>query len=305
MSASQPRGRHVLREGALDGVAADAILARASGENFPVAQRLLPRRVRGHLMAIYGFARLADHLGDEVSDGGSTAFAGDRLALLDVLEADLDAVFEGTPRHSLLRDLVSTVRACGLPREPFQRLIEANRQDQRVHRYASWEELRGYCALSADPVGHLVLGVFGVATPERLEASDAICTALQLVEHAQDVAEDRRAGRVYLPACALEAEGCPERDLDAASASPALRRVIAAVAERAAQDLRQGEPLVGSLSGSARLAVAGFVAGGFAAVDSLHRVGFDVLSATPRTRRRDVVRHALAVLARSLGSQTL
>jgi len=280
----------------VDAVPLEALLARASGENFPVALRILPRQARRHLMAIYGFARLADELGD-----AGHAPAGERLRLLDVLEADLDAVFDGTPRHALLRNLVPTVRACRLPREPFRRLLEANRQDQRVRHYASWEELRRYCALSADPVGHLVLCVFGVATPERLEASDAVCTALQLVEHGQDVAEDRRAGRVYLPTEELEAQGCPETDLDAASASPALRRVLGVLAARAAQGLRQGDALVASLHGSARLAVAGFVGGGWAARDALQRVDFDVLPGAPQPRRRDVLRHALSVLAHSRG----
>ena len=121
------------------------------------------------------------------------------LAALDWLEGELERTYAGAARHPLLVRLQGTVRECALPREPFLRLIEANRVDQRVARYDTWEQLLGYCHLSADPVGELVLGVFGAATPERVALSDRICTALQLAEHWQDVAEDLRAGRIYLP----------------------------------------------------------------------------------------------------------
>ena len=143
------------------------------------------------MLAVYGFARLVDELGDSAP--------GDRLAALDWLEGELALAFDGTPEHPLMRRLALTVRECALPREPFARLIEANRVDQRVSRYETWEQLRGYCALSADPVGEIVLAIFGKATPARVALSDSICTALQLAEHCQDVAEDFAAGRVYLP----------------------------------------------------------------------------------------------------------
>src|SRR5207302_9548273 len=132
---------------------AEAVMARARSENFPVASRMLPRAARSHLLAVYGFARLVDELGD--------ALAGDRLAALDWLEEDLDRAFSGRAEHPLLVRLQATLRECALPREPFARLIEANRVDQRVARYETWEQLRGYCALSADPVGELVLRIFG------------------------------------------------------------------------------------------------------------------------------------------------
>src|SRR5437867_1401823 len=148
------------------GPAPAEVMARAQGENFPVASRLLPRRVRAHLLAIYGFARLVDELGD--------AAPGDRMAALDWLEAELDRAFEGSAQHPLLVRLQRTLRDCALPREPFARLIDANRIDQRVERYDTWEQLRGYCALSANPVGELVLRVLGAATPERIALSDSI-----------------------------------------------------------------------------------------------------------------------------------
>src|SRR6185437_8951793 len=190
----------LLADAAPTAPSASEVMARAEGENFPVASRMLPRRVRAHMLAVYGFARLVDELGDSAS--------GDRLAALDWLAQELERAYDGTAEHPLMRRLAVTVRECSLPREPFQRLIEANRVDQRVKRYESWEQLRGYCALSADPVGEIVLGVFGAATPERIALSDSICTALQLAEHCQDVAEDFIAGRVYLPLEDLERFGC-------------------------------------------------------------------------------------------------
>jgi squalene synthase HpnC len=250
-----------------------------------VALRLLPGRLRRDLMALYGFARLADQIGD--------AHPGDRLHALDALEADLERAFAGNARHPLLRDLTPVLHARKLSREPFARLIEANRRDQRVARYATWAELLDYCTLSANPVGELVLHLAGAATPERLAWSDAVCSALQVIEHSQDVREDCEAGRVYLPGEWLAAEGCPEADLVKAPASPALRRVLARMAGRARALLRSADPLVPSLRGPARLAVAGFVAGGHASLDALEADGFDVVSASVRPARGRVARRAL------------
>jgi squalene synthase HpnC len=257
-----------------------------------VALRLLPGRLRRELLALYGFARLADQIGD-----AHPGDRGDRLGALDALEADLDRAFTGGAQHPLLRELTPLLRRCGLPREPFARLIEANRRDQQVSCYASWAELLDYCTLSANPVGELVLHLAGAATPERLAWSDAICTALQLIEHSQDVREDCEAGRVYLPAELLAEEGCPEADLCKAPASPALRRVLARVAGRARALLRSGEPLVPSLHGASRLAVASFAAGGHAALDALEASAFDVTGAAVRPARARLARRALGVWA--------
>lgn len=266
-----------------------ALLEKARRENFPVALRLLRRAQRRHLLAIYGFARLADELGDEAG--------GDRLALLDELERELDRVYSGSPRHPLMQRLAPTVHELALPDAPFRRLIEANRRDQRVRRYPTFEALRGYCELSATPVGHLVLHVFGAATPDRIDLSDRICTALQLAEHWQDVAEDLARGRVYLPAEDLTRFACTEDHLRAAVACPAVRELMYFEVERARSLLRAGAPLLDALAGRARLAVAGFIAGGHAALDGIGRCGYDVLGRTPRTRRRDVARHLLRLVS--------
>jgi squalene synthase HpnC len=254
--------------------AADAVMARARTENFPVASRVLPREVRADLLALYGFARLVDELGDSA--------AGDRLGALDWLELELDRAFEGRAEHPLLARLQPTLSRHALPREPFVRLIEANRLDQRVSRYETWAQLRAYCALSADPVGELVLRVLGEATAERIALSDSICTALQLTEHCQDVAEDRARGRVYLPGEDLERFGCRIEELAAPHAGLALREVLAFEVARARRLLDEGAPLIGELHGRAKLAVAGFLAGGRAALDAIEAAGYDVLPGPPR-----------------------
>jgi squalene synthase HpnC len=261
-----------------------AVMARRHGENFPVALRLLPGAMRGHLLALYGFARLVDDAGDEVR--------GDRLALLDALDRGLDRLFAGSdPGHPLLRRLALSVRACDLPEVPLRRLVEANRRDQRVARYERYEDLLDYCRDSADPVGRLVLQIFGAATPERLARSDAICSALQLVEHWHDVAEDFGRGRIYLPLEDLRRFGCRESDLGVARATPALRRCLEFEVARTRELLVAGAPLVDSLQGWARLAVAGFAAGGHAALDAVAVRDFDVLASPPRTRRTRWLRH--------------
>jgi squalene synthase HpnC len=253
------------------------VMARAQGENFPVGSRVLARRQRAHLLAVYGFARLVDELGDSAP--------GDRLAALDWLEGELAAAYEGNAEHALLRRLGETVRACALPREPFQRLIEANRTDQRVSRYQTWEQLRAYCALSADPVGEIVLGVFGAATPGRVALSDRICTALQLAEHCQDVAEDYAAGRVYLPLEDLARFGCEIQQIAegiaVGRAGEPLRAVLAFEVARGRELLDAGAPLIDQLAGRQRLAVAAFVAGGRAAFEAIERARFDVLAGPP------------------------
>jgi squalene synthase HpnC len=254
--------------------APDAVRRRARSENFSVASVVLGRRTRRHLLAVYDFARFVDELGDSL--------AGDRLAALDEAEAEVDRAFAGEPRTALFREIAETIRACGLRREPFVRLIDANRRDQLQHDYASWADLVSYCELSANPVGELVLGVFGVDTPERIRLSDDVCTALQVIEHVQDVREDALAGRIYMPREDREVFGVADADLRAAHVSSSLRALLEHECARATDLLGSGVPLVRSLSGRARLAVAGYVAGGRATLRAIERVGFDVLAAPPR-----------------------
>jgi squalene synthase HpnC len=280
---------------------AEEVVANAPGENFPVALRLLPARHRRHLTNLYFFARLTDDLGDEARDTGSDTVADTgadtapdtgadvtalRLRLLDELAADVDRIYSAqTPQSPVMLVMAETVRECGVPAQPLHDLIEANRQDQRVTRYPVYADLERYCELSANPVGQIVLYIFGVATPERIALSDNICTALQLAEHWQDVAEDLGNGRIYLPGEDLERFGCTEADLAAPAVSEAVRQLMIFETDRASRQLDQGAPLVGTLRGAARLAVAGYLAGGRAALAAIRRQRYDVLTGTPRGRK--------------------
>jgi squalene synthase HpnC len=252
-------------------------MAQARAENFPVASLILPRRVRSHLLALYGFARLVDDAGDEAE--------GDRLALLDELEADLERVWGGTPRNPLIARLKPTVAACALEIEPFRSLIEANRRDQVVERYETFDQLLGYCALSASTIGELVLRIFGLATPERLELSGKICMALQLTEHWQDVAEDYTRGRIYLPQEDLRRFGVGEDDLGAAHAGAQVRALMEFEVERTRRLLDDGAPLARTLPRRYGFAVAAFAAGGRSALKAIERAGYDVLSPHKRAGR--------------------
>ncbi|RGC68589.1 All-trans-phytoene synthase [Micromonospora sp. MW-13] len=266
-------------------------------ENFPVAMRVLPARYRRHLVALYGYARHVDDLGDEPLDGGL-----DRLAALDHVEAELRSLYAGADvHHPVLRALAPTVAECRLPLDTLVRLIEANRVDQHVTRYATFEQLVGYCTLSANPVGELVLHVFGQATPAAVALSDRICTALQLVEHLQDVAEDHRRGRVYLPAADLERFEVTEADLARPSAGRQLRELIGFEAERARAWLDAGAPLVSALHGWGRRAVGGYLAGGRATLDALAAADHDPLAVTVRPRRRRILGNWLAATVRGAG----
>jgi squalene synthase HpnC len=260
----------------------------AAGENFVVASRFLPRRQRSHLMAAYGYARLVDDIGDES--------AGDRLAELDWVEAELDRAFAGSATHPVLVRLQATIAACRLERQPFVDLIEANRRDQTVKRYATWDDLIGYCALSANPIGRIVLAIFESATAERIAWSDDICSGLQVVEHLQDVGEDIANGRVYLPAEVLDRFGCTAEALTQPVAAPPLRAAVAEVAGRARSLLAAGVPLARSLRGRKRWAVAGFCAGGLAVLDAIAEAGNDVLGNRIRPARAATLRGAVTIL---------
>ncbi|MTE21742.1 squalene synthase HpnC [Streptomyces sp. TRM43335] len=301
------------------GAEARAVLDKAARENFPVAPRFLPRAWRDDLMALYGCVRLLDDIGDgDLAPGDRDAESlgvppggpDDRAALLDAFEADLGRVFraaagrgadgEESPRHPLLRALVPTVRRHALSPDPFLALVEANRRDQKVRRYGTWEELLGYCELSANPIGRLVLAVTGTTTPERVRRSDAVCTALQITEHLQDVAEDLTLrDRVYLPAEDLERFRVTEDDLAAPTANASVRALVAREAERAHELLNEGVPLVASVPGMLKVLLAGFVGGGRAALRAVRSARYDVLASTPRPTRTGVLREAAVVLGRA------
>ncbi|MGH3033934.1 MAG: squalene synthase HpnC [Gaiellaceae bacterium] len=265
-------------------LAAERIDARARGENFPVASLLAPRWARPHLRAIYGFARLVDNLGDEAE--------GDRGALLDELEREL----EGPPRTEMMRRLHATIGARSLPLEPFRRLIEANRIDQLRSRYETWGDVREYCTYSADPVGRLVLGVYGrLGEAELVAMSDSVCTGLQLVNFLQDPPRDLALGRVYLPQEDLRRFGVRDEEL-AGPLTDRIARLLRFEATRAGELLLRGLPLADTLGGRPGLSVALYARGGLAALEALERAGWDVFAARPAPTRWTFARLALLEL---------
>lgn len=268
-----------------------AVMAKAGAENFPVAARFLPADVRRDLMAVYGFARLVDDIGDELP--------GDRLAALDWVEAELARALVGEPAHPILAGAAAAIGRHRLPVALFGDLVAANRLDQEEVAYATFHDLVAYCRLSAVPVGRLVLGVLGAVRPDRVRWSDDVCTALQVLEHLQDVVEDLAAGRCYLPEADLAACGTSRAgvaaDVAAGRASPATAAAVALEVRRSVDLLRAGPPLAGSLAGRAALAVAGFTAGGLATADAIRGAGHDVIAHRCRPARRRVLWHAVRI----------
>src|SRR5438034_2666105 len=279
-----------------------SVAARARTENFPVASVLSPRRLRPHLLAVYGFARLVDILGDELAAPSpartssmttpTSGVVADRLAALDELERQVAACYEGAPDWPVMQVLQPTIREFGLPREPFLRLIEANRMDQRVAEYETWDDLKEYCRHSADPVGRLVLGLLRLdGEPELVAASDDVCTGLQLVNFLQDVPRDLELGRIYLPA--EDRRRFEVTVLD--RPSPELLELLRYEAARARCLLGAGRLLQERIGGRMGRAVGLFARGGLAALDVLESAHWDVFTGRPRPSR---TRLALAMFAR-------
>jgi squalene synthase HpnC len=264
-----------------------SVARRASGENFPVTSLLFPRALRPHLRAVYGYCRLVDMLGDEVE--------GDRLAALDELEREVEACYTGAPSWPVMVELQPTIRTFELPREPFLRLIEANRMDQRVFEYETWDALRWYCVHSADPVGRLVLGLLRRADDaELVGASDSVCTGLQLVNFLQDVPRDLELGRSYLPAEDRRRFGVTDLDRP----SEPLRELLRFEAERARGLLAAGELLRARLGGRIGRGVGLFARGGLAALEALEDAGWDVFTQRPKPSRARLAREAALTLVR-------
>jgi squalene synthase HpnC len=256
-----------------------AVMTQAREENFPVAIGLLGRRRKQTLLVIYGVARLIDDIGDEA--------AGDRGALLDWADAELDRAFseDAVPEHLAMRALQREARTNALPVEPFRRLVDANRMDQAVTRYDTFDDLLRYCDLSAAPVGELVLHAFGAPTRARIALSDQVCAGLQVTEHIQDVPEDYARGRVYVPREDLARFACTEGDLVTPALTPEKRELIEFEVQRARALLAAGAPLARTLPPRPRAAIAGFVAGGRATLDAIEAAGYDVWRTTPRRTR--------------------
>ena len=261
-------------------------------ENFPVASKLVPAHLRPAVVAIYRFARTADDLADE-----GDAPAGARLAALEVFSRALDAIERGeTPVLAPFPALAAAIRAHRLPMAPFHDLLSAFSQDVTTVRYATFAELAGYCARSANPVGRLMLALYGTISPGNLHPSDAICTGLQLANFWQDVAIDWTKGRVYLPLEDLQRFGVGEAQIAEGRADEAWRALMSFQTARARSLLEAGRPLLPSLPWRLRLEIGAVIAGGRRILSRIDRVSGDVF------RRRPVLGPAdwVAVAARTL-----
>lgn len=250
-------------------------------ENFPVASLLVPRRERRAIVALYRYARAADDLADE-----GDAPAGDRLAALGAYRAAVQAIAGGRDADPSLgqppfRDLLAAVREHALPCAPLLDLLSAFEQDVTVHRYPDYAALRDYCRRSADPVGRLVLAVFGRAEPDLLPASDAVCTGLQLANFWQDVAVDWTKGRVYLPQDEMAAHGVDEAAIAAGRCDRRWRELMRFQTRRARGLLERGRPLARALRWRQALEIRAVIAGGLAILDRIDAVDGDVFRRRP------------------------
>jgi squalene synthase HpnC len=268
----------------------EQLAGQARAENFPVALRILPKRARRHLERVYAYARFVDDIGDEAP--------GDRKLLLDRVEKDVRRLHLGTPVLPPVKALKPVVDECHIPLQPLLDLVEANRVDQVVRTYESFDDLLGYCRLSAAPIGALVLYIAHAADEINIADSDQVCAALQVLEHCQDVREDALNGRVYLPATDLARAGVDAAALTGTRTSPAVRAVVRTQVERAEELLVPGWALIRRLRGWSKLAVAGYVAGGLATADALRSGDFDVLASTLKPSKQRTLYHALRLLAR-------
>jgi len=250
-------------------------LAETHYENFHVASWFLPQRLRPHFHAVYAYCRVSDDLGDEVE---TTEQA---LALLDFWGAELDACYQGRARHPVFVALAETIRACAIPKEPFADLLVAFRQDQTVKRYRTMDELRGYCRYSANPVGRLVLYVCGYTDRERFRLSDATCTALQLANFWQDVAQDYARGRIYLPLDAMERYGVTEAIIAAGEATPNFRALLKYEVDTAREMFDIGLPLIRKVDRELALDLDLFSRGGLEILRAIENRDYDVLRARP------------------------
>jgi squalene synthase HpnC len=278
-----------------DRAAAEAFcldVAKKHYENFTVATRLVPRRLRQHLANVYAFARWSDDLADEAESPRAAA-----VAIAD-WRRGLEECFLGRPTHPVFVALAGTIGEKGLTIEPFSDLLDAFEEDRSFDekrvacRYASRSDLLAYCRRSADPVGRIVLALEGCRDPGLVAMSDSICTGLQLVNFWQDVKRDRIAGRIYLPGDDMLRHGVVETMLDAPAAPPALRSLLRDEVAWARECFAAGAALAQLAPRALRPAIGMFLAGGRAVADAIERAGFDTLSVRPVVGRWSKLRLA-------------
>jgi squalene synthase HpnC len=270
-------------------------VARAHYENFPVGSWLLPADKRQYLWAIYAFARMADDFADEAQYLDNL-----RLPLLENWEGQLLQCMWRKPQHPVFIALKDTIETFRLPVEPFQDLLMAFKMDVFVERYKAYDDLLGYCRLSANPVGQLVLSVFGYRDPALHELSDSICTALQLTNHWQDIAVDAKKPRIYVPIEDMERHGYDEARLHSGVADQAFRGMMADLVGRTRALFAQGQPLLDRVGKDLAFELRLVWHGGTAILDRIESCGYDVFRARPTL---GVGAKALLLAKAALGSR--
>jgi squalene synthase HpnC len=272
-------------------------LARTHYENFSVATWFLPRHLRQDFLNVYAYCRISDDLGDEVGDATAA------LALLDQWQTELDACYDGTPRHPVFVALAETVRKFSIPKHEFSDLLIAFRQDQTVTRFETFDDVLAYCRFSANPVGHLVLYLCGYHDTERQQLSDYTCTALQLANFWQDVTVDYAKGRIYLPLEDLRRYSVTESDLAENRNTPAFCQMMKFEVERAREWFERGLPLVKKVDKALAVDLELFSRGGQEILNAIERQGFAVLGRRPViSKPRKLALVARAALGKLLGA---
>jgi squalene synthase HpnC len=267
-------------------------LATHHYENFHVVSFLMPKRLHQDMYNVYAYCRWSDDLGDEIGD------TAESLRLLEWWRGELEAMYEGRATHPVFVALGPTVERYGIPRQPFSDLIDAFVQDQTVTRYRDWKELFGYCRNSANPVGRLVLYLFGYSDAERQGLSDATCTALQLANFWQDVTVDLLKDRVYIPLDVMARHGYTVEDLFARRFTPGFRETMREIVEHAHVLFHEGLPLVGRVDRRLALDLDLFNRGGMRVLEKIEQQGYDVLAARPAISKPERVLLLLRSLAR-------
>ena len=255
--------------------------ARAHHENFPVASRFVPSALRPHLVALYTFARAADDFADEPQ------YDGHRSQALDAWQEELHRCFHGEPRHPVFVALHDTIDKRGLTLPPFEDLLSAFRADLEVTRYATFTSLRAYTARSAEPVGRLLLGLFGYRDPELVRFADEISTAVQLTNYWQDVASDAARDHIYIPGEDLHFFGVSEADLKSLRLATPVRDLMRFEVARTRALFERGRPLLGKLGHDLKFELALIWLAGMAILDKIEEADFDVFTRRPIIGKRD------------------
>jgi squalene synthase HpnC len=267
-------------------------LATHHYENFQVVSFLLPKRLHQDFYNVYSYCRWADDLGDEMDD------TAESLRLLSWWREQLAAMYAGEATHPVFVALRGTVAQHSIPQQPFADLITAFEQDQTVTRYATWEDLYGYCRNSANPVGRLVLYLCGYSDAGRQRLSDATCTGLQLANFWQDVVTDLEKDRVYIPLEVLDRHGYTLADLYAKFMTPAFREVMREIVARAREFFQTGLPLSSMVDRRLSLDIDLFSRGGMRILDKIAEQDYDVLARRPAISKAERVWLLLGALAR-------